>query len=293
MNLQIHPRLSNILFLSLVLGLTAPSCSRNKDKSRIGKVTRKDLSQRITVSGVVTSNMKSEIQASYAGYIRKIFVKLGQNVKKNDPLVLITQTLDSGGEQFPIRAPFDGVVVQINRAEGEYVEVGAAAGIAGRPIVRVDDITRLFISADVPEVDFPKIKIGQEVNIRVSPILDQTYLGTVREMALAANEDKSGYRYNEKIEFNVRIEITNKDQAIKPGMSAMVDIIPEKRVGTLTLGHEYVYENENKHYVILENGNRVDLKIGLQNEDDIEILEGLKEGDTVRQVDFLEIPSHN
>jgi HlyD family secretion protein len=249
-------------------------------------VKREDVIQRVTVSGKVVPNFRSEIFPGFDGYLRTVFVKLHQKVKKGDPLVLFTPTLDgSSYAQYPIRAPFNGVVTQINNTEGEYME---KSNSQKQPVVRIDDLSRLFVAADVAEIDYPKVTVGQDVLIRISPILDRTYKGVVRETALAAKETKES-RWDSKIEFSVRIEILDKDDRALPGMSAVMDIIPQKREKVLSLRHEYVYMTKTETYVILENGEKRNVRIGLQSEDSVEILDGLKEGERVRQVDFTAI----
>ena len=54
----------------------------------------------------------------------KIYVKFGQHVKEGDPIVSLEQSLHSQHEEiYPLRAPFEGDVVQILHNEGEYVDI--------------------------------------------------------------------------------------------------------------------------------------------------------------------------
>jgi hypothetical protein len=57
----------------------------------------------------------------------------------------------------------------------------------------------------------------------------------------------------------------------------------------LTLGHEFIQKENENYFVILKNGDRQNIKVGIQNESVFEILEGLNEEQEVQQVDFLKL----
>jgi HlyD family secretion protein len=218
-------------------------------------------------------------------------VKLGDVVTAGAPIVSLTQSLRGDGEEvYPMRSPFAGRVTQVLRQEGEYVEQGKE----NNGIVRIDDQSHLFVYSDVPETEVRRVLLGQDVNIRANAILDRTYHGVIREVFLAAKEKKEWSRTGDRVDFEVRIEITDKDEALHPGMSAIIDIITATRKATVTLPHEYVLrgneKDEGKFFVTLENGERREVKLGLQNEESVEIIEGVKEGERVRIVDFFSLP---
>src|SRR5688572_22753881 len=54
---------------------------------RTAKVERGDLYQRVTVAGTVEPNKSAPITTPFTGYVQKLFVKVGQKVKANDPIV--------------------------------------------------------------------------------------------------------------------------------------------------------------------------------------------------------------
>ena len=255
--------------------------------TRIGDVKRKDLVQRVTSAGIVIPHRRTVIIAPYNGYLRKLYVQIGQKVKAGEPIVVVTESLtDSLTQAYPLRAPFAGTVVQVLHTEGEYV---SSTG-NDSTLVRIDDLSHLGIVADIPEMEIPNIKEGQQAILRISAVLSKTYRGVIREISRAARETGQWNRPTDKADFPIQIEITDADAEIKPGMSAIVDIITAKHVKTLTLPHEFIQQTGDKYFVVLESGKKREIKIGLANEDEIEITSGLKEGDRVRQTDFLELP---
>jgi len=256
----------------------------SKAKGMIGEVVRKDLLQRTTFAGIVTPVKKTVITAPYNGYVKKLYVNIGDKVKQGDPLVSVVQSLQSGDNPFPLRSPLNGVVVQIEKYEGEYAKEGDPKDF----ILRIDDTSKLFVAANAPEIDRVKIKSGQEAIIKASAILNRSYKGIIREMSLAARE-KDSWSRSQVVEFPVRIEITERDENLKSGMSVVIDVITGKKEKVLTLRHEYIRREGDAYFVKLSSGERREIKVGMQNEEGFEVDSGLQEGEKIRQVDFSEL----
>lgn len=254
--------------------------------SEIGIVIRQDLLQKVTVAGVVVPFKKTVMTAPYSGYVNKLYVAIGDHVKVGDPVFSVVQSLQAGDNPFPLRSPLDGVVVQVEKSEGEYVKEGDQNDF----IMRIDDISKLFVIANAPEIDRVKLKFGQEAVIKASAILNRKYKGVIRELSLAAKEKNQGTN-NRVVEFPIRIEITDADEMIKPGMSVVIDVITNKKENVLTLKHEFIRRDHDKYFVVLANGEKRFIEVGIQNEQSFEILSGIKENDQIKQVDFSEISS--
>ncbi len=111
-----------------------------------------------------------------------------------------------------IIAPFDGTITDILVDEGDVVSSGTSA-------IQLDNLNDLVIDISVSEVDINEIKIGQSVNITFDAISNKEYEGTVSQISLSGNES-SGI-----VEFTVTITITNADDEIKPGFTAVATIM--------------------------------------------------------------------
>lgn len=257
--------------------------SREKTQEQTIVISRGDLLQRVTIAGNIEALKTTLVTAPYDGYVQKIFVKIGDKVKSGDPLVSVSQTLQITENVYPIRAPFPGTIVQVLRTEGEFIKQGDTNNY----ILRLDDMSKLFVQADVPEIDIVKIKKGQEAIIKASPILDRSYKGVVREISLASNQQASANNRSQA-EYRVKLEVTAFDELLKPGMSTILDIIPDKRMDVLVLPHEYINKNDKGDYTVtMKDGSVRKIEIGLQNETMVEVTGGLKEGEVVRQIDFI------
>lgn len=257
----------------------------NEGEMRFAKVQRGDLIQRVTVPGSIEPAKRTLISAQYSGYIQKLFVKVGDKVKMNDPIVIVTQSLQNLEKAYPLRSPMNGTVVQVDRTEGEYVK--DMGGVGEGVIARIDDISKLYVAAEAPEVDSAKMKVGMETVIRVSAVSNNTYRGIVREIALAARMGE-GWR-SRQATFDLRVEILDIDDNLRPGMSAVVDVVTNRYPNVLYLPIEYVYQDGEKYFVMDRRGKRRYIEVGHQTEMAYEIVKGLKEGEEVQLVDFLKI----
>ncbi|MBF0312517.1 MAG: efflux RND transporter periplasmic adaptor subunit [Oligoflexia bacterium] len=278
-----------LCFINLLNLLWFSSCSKNdsatKTDSGLGTVTKQDITQKISAGGNVDPLRKTIITAPYNGYLRKLFVQLGQEVNANDPLLIITQSLNNGDNNFPVRAPYRGKVVQVRHNEGAFVKEADATDY----IIRIDDFSKMFVIATIPEVDRSKIKMGMNVLIKATALNDKKYNGIIRELALAP-ETRDRWEKNTLSDYLIRIEITNKDEAILPGMSVIFDIIVNQKSNILTIPHEYVYKDESsKYYVITKDNQKKFIEVGIQNDEMLEIKSGLSEGEKLQLVDFSKL----
>ncbi|WP_374080369.1 efflux RND transporter periplasmic adaptor subunit [Bdellovibrio bacteriovorus] len=255
--------------------------SSKKSTSSLGTVEKGEIVQRVSLSGVVQPVRKALIVASYSGYVKKMFVKVGQDVKIGDPLVSVVQSLSSFEEAFPLRSPVKGRVVQIRHTEGEFVKSGDTTDF----ILRVDDLSEMYVYVNAAEIDRVKMTVNQEAMLKPMALSEKSYKAQIVDLALAAN-DKDRWDRSSVVEFPITLKILNPDADLKSGMSTLIDIITFKKDQVLTLRHEFVYSQGDENYVLLENGEKRVIKIGVSNEEKIEILEGLKEGDKVQKVDF-------
>lgn len=252
-------------------------------KNGYGTVVKQDIMQRVTIAGTVTPLKKTIVTAPYNGYIKKLFVEIGDKVKQGDPIVSVVQSLQASDGSFPLRSPLSGVVVQIAKSEGEYVKEGDPKEF----ILRIDDSSKLYVVANAPEIDRVKVKAGQDAVIKASAILSRKYKGVIRDLSLAARE-KDQWSRSQVVEFPIRIEITDSDETIKSGMSVVIDVITAKKENVLTLRHEFIRRENEKYFVVLASGKRKDIQVGIQNEEGFEIVSGLQEGERIKQIDFSE-----
>jgi HlyD family secretion protein len=167
-------------------------------------------------------------------------------------------------DQSHIAAPFDGVITNVESKRGDQVTNGTLA-------FRVDDLSHLLVDVLVSEVDINRIKVGQGVNLVFDAILNREYQGTVTEVALVGTDNQG------MVDFTVTVELTDTDDAVKPGMTAAVNIIVSKLDDVLLVPNRAVRVLEGQRVVyILKDGNPepVEIELGASSETTSEVVEG-------------------
>lgn len=168
-----------------------------------------------------------------------------------------------------VRAPIAGVVT------ARSAEAGAMLSSAQSPftIMQLDTVT---VNVNVSEQSISSLKEGALVDVYVSSLSDQAIKGKITLLSPAADEIKNTYL--------VRIELDNKDGRFRPGMLAEVRFLKEKSDNALVLPRGAVLgSGEDSHVYIEENGiaKRVNVKTGIDNGAQIEIVSGLAENQSV------------
>lgn len=255
-----------------------------KDAPRYERVTRGDLVQRVTITGLVHPARRTAFVAPYAGYVQKIFVNVGNKVSAGDPIISVTTSLQSQETVFPIRAPFPGRVVAVRKIEGEFV----AERDVKDPIVRVDDESRYYVIAKAPELDASRIRRNMDVEIRINALNQlEPLAGRVIDLDLAA-EEADGWR-SQQSTFKVRAEIKSPPQDLRAGQSAIIDVVTKRVPDVLILPHEFINREGTQHFVIDRIGRRRNIEIGEQSDMGVEVKSGINENDEVAQVDFAKL----
>ena len=180
--------------------------------------------------------------------------------------------------QTRLRAPFPGVVAEVNGEVGEFV-TPSPVGIPTPPAVDLMDISCLYVSAPIDEVDAPDIRIGMQANISLDAFPDQAFAGRVRRVAPYVMDFEKQART-----VDVEVEFLDQDSCdcMLPGYSADIEVILDEHSDVLRVPTQAVSEG-NRVYVV-EDGNRLEersIEVGLRNWDWTEVASGLEAGETL------------
>jgi HlyD family secretion protein len=129
-----------------------------------------------------------------------------------------------------IYSPMDGTVSSRSSEVAERVQ--SSSEFAGTEIMRVADLSKMEVRVKVNENDIVNVKVGDPVTISIDAYPDRKFSGVVRELAASADNAggtgsgaaNSGTVSDEVTNFIVKIRISDKDLALRPGMSATADI---------------------------------------------------------------------
>jgi len=170
-----------------------------------------------------------------------------------------------------------GTIIQKLVEEGELVISNTGSVSAGTVVLKLADLRQMVVETRISEIDISKIYKGQKANISVDAYPYRTYEGKIIKIAAMAID------YSNVKVFPIEIEIVDVDEKLKPGMTANVTIIGEKRKDILVIPIRAIFADEEGSDIVYKvvNDSIADsilVKTGLNDFQKVEIIEGLEEG---------------
>ncbi len=172
------------------------------------------------------------------------------------------------------RAPFSGVITAKKLNDGEVFLL--APGGAGAPtIVSLMQINPLKVILNASEINLKDLKLNQSVDVTAQVYPDEIFKGSVTRINPAINPSSRT--------FEVEVKINNPNEKLKPGMfvrakinTGITDgIIVQRSAALKQLGSAAYYG-----FIVKDNvAKRVDLTLGQEFNDKVEIISGLSAGD--------------
>jgi len=177
-----------------------------------------------------------------------------------------------------LRAPFDGVVAEINGELGEFV-TPSPIGIATPPAVDVVDTSCIYVTAPIDEVDAPRIREGMPARVTLDAFRDRRFPAHVRRVAPYVLEVEKQAR---TVEIEAELDARD-DRSLLPGYSADVEVILAERADVLRVPTRAVIDGKQV-FVFDAAAGKVQVRevtTGLSNWEFTEIASGLEPGDQV------------
>jgi HlyD family secretion protein len=176
-------------------------------------------------------------------------------------------------------SPLNGIVVDTNDIVTGLIISGA--DIETKYIKIVDPDT-LYFAADVDEIDYKNISLGQQVNIVYDAYPDKVCHGEVGEIGGESQEEVGGVV---TVPVKVRFEFCFLD--LVTGFNGQANFIEEKVINVLAIPKKYIVDKDGEKYVWLQKGNSEDdielvpVETGIETASDTEITKGLNAGETI------------
>ena len=173
-----------------------------------------------------------------------------------------------------ITSPMDGTVLSISILEGAIIE-------ANKPVIVIANLDDLVVSATVEAEALALLAVGMDVNVSSiggdSPAAEGTIQALPYPYGNADMESTDG-------SVQVALDPSPAQLGYKVGDMVTMSVILEQKADALWLPVHAVREFEGRYFVIVRDGDaerRVDVRVGIVDEDRIEITEGLTEGQQV------------
>jgi HlyD family secretion protein len=171
-----------------------------------------------------------------------------------------------------IRAPFDGIATHVDFDFGSFVS-------AGRVVLGVADTSELRVKLNIDETDIARVRVGQDATIGLDAYPDVTLNARVTDVAATATTVQGVVNYV------VTVTIKPGDVPVKIGMTANANIVVARKENVLLVPNRAIRAASAKRFATVRkadgNFEEVEVKLGLANDLETEIVSGLSEGQPV------------
>ena len=260
------------------------------------EVTVSDASGRTLGSGALYIHSPLAV-TGYAGTVKTVSARENAKVSSGSGLFTLTDTKTSANYDALLRqredleetfldlltiyrdgavlAKMDALVSSV-----EYDENTFSSAVENQ-ILTLYPQKQMSITISVDETDILSLKEGQEAEIEVSSVSEDTFTGTVTEISKVADTSTGVTRYSAEVTLD-------REEGMLAGMTANVNVRIQGTENALIIPVDALHQNSASYYVYTAYDSeahrydgRVEVTIGMQNDDYVEITSGLNEGDTV------------
>ena len=168
-----------------------------------------------------------------------------------------------------ITAPFSGVIVDL-----PYYTEGVRIS-TGESMVKLMDYSKMYVDINLPEKNISEVQTGQKVMITSYTLTEDTLVGQVSELSPAIS--------TETRTFAGKLDISNPDLKLRPGMFIKANIITAEKDSTIVIPRDVIMSGSRGKYVFVVGRNSAaddrTITTGISNQDEVEIVEGLSAND--------------
>ena len=183
-----------------------------------------------------------------------------------------------------LRAPAAGTIASVGASVGETVSsagggsASASSSAASSGFITLTDLTDMQVLAGFSETDAANIRVGQAGTVTVGALPNEELAAHVIAV------DTNATVVSNVVTYDVTFAIDNPEPALKPGMTAQVDVVTSERDNVLNVQSSAVTgTGDNATVTVLKNGQQVRTPVvaGLKGDSTTEIVSGVPAGTTV------------
>ncbi len=183
-------------------------------------------------------------------------------------------------ENTVVRAPASGTITRVDIKLGELAQ-------AQKEVMVLQDITNLYIEANINEANIAIVKVGQPVSITYDALgPDRIFAGEVFSI------DPSSDTEDGIVNYKIKVSLKDKDTIIRPGMNANITITAFRKDNVLVVPLTAIHtKNGNSYVKVITDGkhktyNEVPVTVGAKGDGNlVEIQTGVTEGESIIVID--------
>jgi membrane fusion protein (multidrug efflux system) len=185
-------------------------------------------------------------------------------------------------KKLTIIAPFNGTIVDL-----PYYTKGTKVPV-GQMMVQLMDYSKLYAEVNYPSKELNRIEVGQIIRVTHHSITSDTLKGGLAQVSPALDPATRS--------FKATIHIANPDHILRPGMFVKIETIVARHDSIIVIPKEIILsKRRGKTVFVIDKGAAFDrvISIGLENEYEVEVIEGLKFGDQLVTKGFETLRDHS
>ena len=230
---------------------------RNLWRNDIG--TRNELEQRELV-------WKNSVTAYHSALLeyRNLKKQIDYSAQQSENRLRMSKAV---ADEYVIKARQNGRIYNLLKEEGELINVQT-------PIAIVGDASQFILDLQVDEYDISKIKIGQQIILSLDSYKGQAFEASVQMIEPIMN--------NQSRSFRVEASFITKPLNLYPNLNIEANIVINSNRNALTIPRAYLLD---EHYVLLKNGQKRKVVVGLKDYERVQIVQGLSEHDIIQKIE--------
>ena len=275
---------------------------------------QKSRQEELYKQGLISDQEMETTNSSYASALSSYNQAKARLIQDEDAL-----------QKLKLVAPQDGTITYLTGEVGDLAQGGM---FNPQVLIKLSDLSKMEVLVNVNENDITDVSLNDYALVEVDAYQDRKFKGVVKEVAYAASTSSGGSQ-QQVTNFQVKVQMLEVADGMRPGMSAAVDIITENREQVLTIpiqsltsprqapdgeskkkssGFSVSVEsgdrkgqwgnrsqksgNKGRNVVFVVKGNTVEqrfVETGIVGDVDYEVISGLEEGEEIVTGGFVAI----
>ncbi len=206
---------------------------------------------------------KASVSPHFEGKILAVNVKVGEKVKKGQPLVKL-QPVNVGTQQVVLKASIDGFVLSLSAGLGEIVQTGD-------DIMQIGDPSQMLVRGVAYETpNIQAMNVGQKAEIHLDITPDRHIDGKIQRINRVIDQENRT--------FSVYALIDTPDGDVKPGLQGTMEVFTGENAPVLSIPKRAVLGELGSYFVYVIKGNGVerrDVTLGVKSSHHVQVIDGI------------------
>lgn len=182
--------------------------------------SQKSRQEELYKQGLISDQEMETTNSSYASALSSYNQAKARLIQDEDAL-----------QKLKLVAPQDGTITYLTGEVGDLAQGGM---FNPQVLIKLSDLSKMEVLVNVNENDITDVSLNDYALVEVDAYQDRKFKGVVKEVAYAASTSSGGSQ-QQVTNFQVKVQMLEVADGMRPGMSAAVDIITENREQVLTI----------------------------------------------------------